>query len=208
MTAASIDTGRVVAIERYLTAPLHVLALWQPWATLCVAPDPAYVGLPAKRHETRHWAPKIPRPFAVAIQATKTFTAESRQALNTPRFKDALRRCGFYPGDPRPLLDGRMRATLPPAPLGAIIGLATVSIVYETPGLVHDVRFPVRELRDLTPDDMAFGNYESGRFAWLLKDALMLPAPIPFSGRQDALYALDDATRGQVDAQLRAMVAP
>jgi hypothetical protein len=207
MSAVSLDGERVVAIERYLTSPLYVLALWQPYATLCVAPDPSNAGQPPKRHETRHFAPRLPRPFCILIHATKTVTPESRAAFQDQRVKDALRRCGFYPGDPRPLLDGRMRSDLKPAPLGAIVGVATVSIVYQTPGMPVNDRVPVRELRDLTPDDLAFGNYEPERFAWLLKDAVMLPQAIPFSGRQDVLYSPDRATQDAVHAQVRGLVA-
>lgn len=194
------------SIERYLESPLVVCALWQPWATLCVASDPANEGKPAKRHETRHWAPRARPPFALAIQATKTVTADTRAAFTNERFKDALRRCGFYPGDPRPLLDGRMRASLAPVPLGAIIGVATVAAIYRTPGSVAEDRFPIRELCELTADDRAFGDYTVGRFAWQLADAIQLPDPIPFTGRQEPLYPVDVHTLDQIRAQLRGMV--
>jgi hypothetical protein len=32
--------------------------------------------------------------------------------------------------------------------------------------------------------EFAFGNYEPGRFAWVLRDVEQLAAPIPFTGRQ------------------------
>jgi hypothetical protein len=201
----------ISAIERYLICPLSVLALWQPWATLCVAPDPSHDGLPAKVHETRHWTPRGEPGFGVAIHAAKKFDGETKLAFDDAQFKAALKRCGFYPGDPRPMLSGKMQSSLTPVPLGAIIGVAVVEswLPTTTPnGSVRDAAAPAHE------DDEHFGYWvpsaldpHQNRYAWRLRDTVQLPKPIAHMGRQDALYPVDLDTREQIYAQLRGMVA-
>ncbi|MFI5230484.1 MAG: hypothetical protein ACHQWU_15520 [Gemmatimonadales bacterium] len=190
------STIRRATRERYMTAHLRVLSLWQPWASLCVTPDPEHEGAPAKVHETRDWAPRIALPIAVAIHATKTVHKEARYAFAAPEFRAALKRCGFYPDDPTLLLAGKMQSPLRPVPLGAIVGLATVVTVHR-----------MIETHAAQEDDRVFGSWSPGRFAWRLASTVMLPEPIRFIGRQDALYDLDLATRERINAQLHAMMA-
>jgi hypothetical protein len=208
------------AIERYLTSPLSVLALWQPVATLCVAPDPAHDGKPAKEHETRHWYPYEKLPIAVAIHAAKKFDADNRDSFTVSPFREALKRAGFYPGDPRPFLTRKLDppAGLKPVPLGAIVGVATVVEILSatTPSQDAIDRGVVPlNVNHLSQDDRAFGYFVPNagdphpfRYAWRLADAIMLPEPIPHSGRQDPLYPPDLHLREQINAQLRGMVAP
>jgi hypothetical protein len=203
----------------YLSKPLQVLALWQPWATLAVAPDPDdELHRPPKRHETRHWYPRGPLPLYVAMHAAKKVDKDNRDVFTAPRFREALKRCGFYPGNPQQLLaKGVTVSGLTPCPLGAIVGVATVVRIK---ALVAPVELTVRdnilalELEDLTPDDRAFGHFrpidgpgerKEFRYAWELADTLMLPKPVPHTGRQDALYHLDLHTREVLNEQLRAM---
>jgi hypothetical protein len=54
--ASPMNPVNPAIINGYLSQPLVVLALWQPHATLCVAPDPEHDGQPAKVHETRSWS--------------------------------------------------------------------------------------------------------------------------------------------------------
>lgn len=222
MTTVTQDFDDVLStrerhVLRYLTQPLTVLALWQPHAILCVAPDPEHGLQPAKVHETRHWAPRGAFPFAVAIHATKKFDNENRAFLTVPRFKDALKRCGYYPGDPRPFTAGRESSVpggLKTLPLGAIVGLAVVCSCRRTDraaefDLGAQVATPAHD------DDRAFGYWtpmpkdpRQMRFAWRLADTLLLPEPIPHTGRQEALYPVDITLQDRIHAQLRGMVAP
>lgn len=72
---------------------------------------------------------------------------------------------------------------------GAII--ATVEIVR------HQLITPdfARALRSVKPEEFEFGDYTSGRYAWMLRGARMLAKPIPFRAHQgwpdvdDALIA-------------------
>jgi len=121
MTAPSLEsTIRRALFESYLTAHLRVLSLWQPWATPCVAPDPMRQGDPPKAHETRHWAPRIPVPFTVAIHAAKKFDKDNREHFSASPFREVLKRCGYYPADPRPLLARHLDVGgLKPVPRGS-----------------------------------------------------------------------------------------
>ncbi len=208
-------------IDSYFGKPLVVLALWQPVATLCVAPDPENNGEPAKRHETRHWYPYGELPISVAIHAAKRFDAENRDSFTAPRFKEALKRSGFYPGDPREFTKRKMDPPmgLKPVPLGAIIGVATIAKLFSAmtippEAIAHGVQ-PLR-LDSLTDDDRAFGYFvrrvgvpglpddpHPYRYAWRLENTLLLPEPIPHSGRQEALYPVDVHLLDQITAQLR-----
>lgn len=208
-------------LHSYMSGPLAVLALWEPWAVLCVAPDPAHDGQPGKAHETRHWYPRTPRPFAVAIHAAKRFDASVKLALDDTRFRDALKRCGYFPGDPRPFLDRKMAPPVGKAiPLGAIVGLARVVGISSAQNVdMSDRLAGVTELdlATITPDDRAFGFFtildspvpeeqlHKVRFAWQLADTVLLPGPIPHIGRQDALYPVDGDLRERINQQLRWM---
>lgn len=176
---------------------MKVLSLYQPWATLCVAPDPAHGGRPAKVHETRHWPPDHPLPIRVAIHATKKCDRQILETIAAWPFRPALQRCGFYAGDPRPFVS---RGIAPPhgrpLPFGAIIGVATIVTVT-----------PTERMLFVDQDDRAFGDWSRGRFAWQLADTAMLEAPIPFVGRQQALYPVPGDILAQITAQLQAVRA-
>jgi hypothetical protein len=201
----------------YLGHPLRVLALWQPWATLLVAPDPDdQLRRPPKRHETRHWYPTAPLPLYVAIHAAKMIGKDNRPLFTAPRFREALKRCGYYPGNPEPLLKASMATPgLKPCPLGAIIGVGVVSRIRALVApLDAAVKYNIQALTldELTPDDHAFGFFEgkSGdehpyRYAWEITDTVELPEPVLHTGRQDALYFLDLQTQEAVHSQLRSL---
>jgi hypothetical protein len=195
MTPTLAVTMRRALLEQYLDAHLRVLSLWQPHASLCIAPDPAHDGEPAKPHETRSWAPGLPTPFAVAIHATKMVTPAMRESFAVPGIRTILKRCGFYPDDPRPLLAGKMTSEFAPLPLGAIVGLARVLVAR-----------PMPDARPMHADDDILGYWRPGRYAWRLGSTVVLPSPIPFSGRQEPLYDLDVTTRERINAQLMALL--
>jgi hypothetical protein len=151
---------------------LRVLSMWQPWASLCVVPDPAYGGArPAKSYETRHWRPTYPPPIHVAIHATKKYLPPERGS----RMHDALLRC-----------------EIDPVPRGVIIGLATISELIPTEQLLTKWRDGTGEIMPEFADEVDFGDYRYGRYAYRLDDVVALPEPIPFKGRQEPLYELPE----------------
>lgn len=113
----------------------------------------------------------------IAIHAAKRWTKEEKQ------FHAARRRAG----DALPEV----------LPLGALVGTALLVRVATTESLVHTV----------SALEQMYGNYEAGRFGWILKDIVALPEPIPFNGRQGFFSVPDDlfpeeARRPMQDAQL------
>lgn len=66
---------------------------------------------------------------------------------------------------------GRVPARLP---LGAIV--AVVDLVDVKP--THDLELTI------SPIERMYGNYEPGRFGWMLENVRALPEPLPYVGRQ------------------------
>lgn len=134
---------------------MKALPLWQPWASL--------VALGAKRVETRHWpAPTALIGQRIAIHATKTM--DHLAIGGTEPFRSAL--IAEYPQ----MISG--------LPLGAIVA----TVVLARCGEITEAT--ANELALRNPAEFAFGNYEPGRFAWVLQDVEQLAAPVPFTGRQ------------------------
>ncbi len=63
-------------------------------------------------------------------------------------------------------------------PFGAIIGSVTITAVTD----VSHTGLPEDLLARLTMEEKAFGDYTTGRFAWLLADAVQFVKPIPARG--------------------------
>ena len=63
-------------------------------------------------------------------------------------------------------------------PFGAIIGSVTLKDIVP----VEQLHFAPDKLADLTLEEKAFGDYTSGRYAWILTDPVPLESPIPIKG--------------------------
>lgn len=146
---------------------MKVLPLWQPWATL--------VAIGAKRIETRHWPAGRHYPFGerIAIHATKGGMSKRDELalIEDPHFYAAL----------RPLVDGGSptnREIVEALPRGAIVATAVIDRSSQmSPASIE-------QLRNLHPAEHAFGHYEVGRYAWILRDVEALEHPVPFKARQ------------------------
>lgn len=117
-------------------------------------PWASLVAVGAKTIETRSWMP--PARFdgeRIAIHAAKR--TDDLALLTRDPFRRALERAGVLP-------------------LGAIVAtVRLVGVEQITPDLC----------RVLSGDELAFGNYSTGRYAWHLSDPILLE-PIPTTGRQ------------------------
>lgn len=163
------------------------LSLTQPWASL--------VAIGAKRVETRSWPARYAGP--VAIQASLKFPPSARDLCDSGPFRGALAAGGY-----RRLWDDR--PDLPPPegsrawaailPLGAVVAVATLawvgrigvhtrladnlySVVSRAPMVLGDDGMIV-----VSGNEVAFGNYEPGRWGWVLTDVRRLPDPVPCRG--------------------------
>jgi hypothetical protein len=72
-------------------------------------------------------------------------------------------------------------------PLGAIVCTAVLVDVVPTTRLVASSMDPVERL---------YGNYDEGRYGWILEDVVALPQPIPFSGKQGFFNVPDELFTG------------
>jgi hypothetical protein len=63
-------------------------------------------------------------------------------------------------------------------PFGAIIGEAKLVDVLR----VEETGMPAELLARLTLEEKAFGDYNAGRYAWMLEEAVMWDEPIPARG--------------------------
>lgn len=166
--------GLRVADEDFARA----LTLCQPWATLIAAG--------AKRIETRNWAPHY--RGRLAIHAAKGLNGlkhdpyervtagELRQRLadlvNSSPFWEALREA------PGVACDQGGHVDADSLPRGAIVATCELAVVVST------------ELRDAwlnhsgSNRERAFGNFNPGRYCWLLDDVVPLPQPLPARGEQ------------------------
>lgn len=158
-----------MSVERY------VISLWQPWAMLWA--------LGEKKFETRHWSfPASMAGETVYIHAAQRWTASEKDYCKDPEFREALLRhpevVGYDVEDQVGItyrkvhLGGDNFATLP---FGCIIGEVDLVACVLTQELTG---------REVSAKELAFGNYEPGRFAWIGEGHQVLPRFIPLVGRQ------------------------
>lgn len=119
-------------------------------------PWASLVAIGAKQIETRHW----PAPTALVGQ---------RFAIHATKTPEHLHLCERAP------FDRYLHGTKGVLPLGAIV--ATVV-------LDRCERITVELARDLALDELAFGDYTPGRYAWRLRDVAAVTPPRAYRGSQ------------------------
>ncbi|MDE2096723.1 MAG: ASCH domain-containing protein [Patescibacteria group bacterium] len=176
---------------------MKALSLIQPWATL--------IAIGAKRIETRSWATRY--RGEIAIHASKRFTMDEREICDEEPFLSALTRGGYKRTWREehhvqiPLWDA--------LPLGAIVAVARLAAIFRT----DDVALLPGQLRlandnpdygyfPTAPHESDFGNYQPGRFAWLLDDVKALAEPIPCKGALN-LWELPPDVEARIREALR-----
>lgn len=157
---------------------MKAISLWQPWASALFLCDAAGVRL--KVHETRHWAlPKSMVGQRCLIHAARR--PPPRDGL--PQAVEAAMAARLGPASRG---GGRATGWRARVPRGAFIG----TVVFSRSGSAFDGCSPDSDL------DLAFGNWEPGRWAWRADDPVMFAEPIPATGRQSIWNVeVDDAGR-------------
>ena len=133
---------------------LPAISLWQPYASA--------IALGLKQIETRHW--RLPDKFIserVAIHAAQRRDAETFAYIYDVCLHDELREKGY--------------SNWNQLPFGALVATAVFD---------RCVRIDQEFRNRLFGNEILWGNYADGRFAWILKDVQPLKEPIPCKGRQ------------------------
>jgi hypothetical protein len=140
---------------------MKALTLTQPWSSL--------VALRAKRIETRDW--KTLYRGILAIHAAKGFPRDARDFAGCRLVNHFLVEAGYATAD--------RNAGLPTGCVVAtcrLIDCLPTEAIGCLPGVFDD--YPELD----RPTERAFGNYDTGRFAWVLDDIRKLSEPIPAKG--------------------------
>jgi len=164
---------------------MRALSLWQPWATL--------IAIGAKRIETRKWKPPMERgcSLQLAIHAAACWTGHQQRIASQGLFQRELARSGLDTTHIKRIQEGNPVPAAQCIPLGAIVAVA----------YVHGWEYTEAAEIFLTQEELAFGNYAPGRFAWLLGDVRPLAFPVACKGRQ-GIFTLPADVLKQVAAQL------
>lgn len=145
---------------------MKALTLWQPWATL--------IAMGEKRIETRCWstkyrgelaihsAAKLPAKWLGASSRTDPFRDELADVFGVRRDRDD--RAGKH-------IDDILRGL----PSGKVLCIVRLVDVAETDEMFREA-IPARE--------RVFGNYEDGRYAWLLEMVEVFEPAIPAKGNR------------------------
>lgn len=161
---------------------MKALTLTQPWATL--------IAIGAKRIETRSWGTDY--HGQIAIHAAKGLGPVGGmrgliEQCEVPAFANALRQMGHHEHEN-------------PLPRGAIVAVAVLDRVRR---IDMKVRAEV-VAQTITPNEIEFGNYETGRYAWFLESVLPLAEPIPCNGAL-SLWDVPEEVNKQILIQLEGL---
>jgi len=174
---------------------MKALSLWQPWATL--------IAIGAKRFETRGWSTTYRGP--VVIHAAKRWNAELARIVAVDPFRSVLEPAGvrFRCAPPTTWIYSPTYTYRDGLPLGAAVAVADLVHVYEMVERAPGVVGLAGSLTDdeATPQEMAFGDWQPGRFAWAFQNVRRLTTPIPVVGRQ-GLYTADSGLLAAIQDQL------
>jgi len=88
-----------------------------------------------------------------------------------------------------------------PLPRGAVVAVAILEVVRRI-----DMKLRAEVIaQTITPNEIEFGNYESGRYAWYLENVVPLEEPIPCNGAL-SLWDVPEEVNKQILMQLEGLV--
>lgn len=151
---------------------MKAITLWQPWATLWA--------LGFKEYETRSWATNYRGPIAIhaALKpAHKIFSKLIEHDIAELMFKFLRPLDIWFPAD---LPHGCIIATAELVGCHEIVCYGGRGMSSKSTGwldTVDGIYMP-------TEQELAFGDWTPGRYAWEVKNVKILPEPIPAKGHQ------------------------
>lgn len=180
---------------------MKALTLTQPWATL--------VAIGAKRIETRSWSTSYRGDLLLIHAGTGLGPVGGKKGL--------VMQCArkhFLPALDV-IMPEHLRGIGSPAsiaerlPLGAIVAVCELTLVVPVEQVRSRKVYECLRLADrvtqswqITEQELAFGDYSAGRYAWLLADVQALPEPVPCKGAL-GLWEPDAATMDAVRRQVQ-----
>lgn len=159
---------------------MKAITLWQPWASLWACG--------AKKYETRSWATNYRGPIAIHAAARKCDT-RGLSGATVHAMIQAIRPITAH------LAKTIMYLPLELLPLGSVIATAeligcwlirethTVDPVTGRPSAYIDLDIYSETVR-VDGDELLFGDWTPGRYAWEITNLQLLPEPIPAKGKQ------------------------
>lgn len=177
---------------------MRAISLWQPWASL--------VSIGSKRIETRHWSTDYRGPLL--IHASKRLVKGEMRALFHPNsvlwgaLFPLVREYTFCLDESDLRKNSSISRIEKILPLGALVARCDLIDCVPVSSLTRadlDVpRSPYQnerlELYSWT--ERHLGNYEPGRYGWLLENVRRLKEPIPYKGRQNFFNVPDGLLSG------------
>jgi len=161
---------------------MKAISLWQPWASL--------IAVGAKTFETRSWNTKYRGPIAIhaAAKSVNSVIKECFPLWQWSYSPDFQAKQRFEQAVNQAFSASRQQ--LETLPTGVIVATATLVECHKIfdfgghkPG---DSGWIVMNGSEYEPteQDLAFGNWEVGRYAWRLTNITPLERPIPAKGKQ------------------------
>jgi hypothetical protein len=154
---------------------MKAITIYQPWASL--------IAVGAKRYETRSWATK--HRGKIAIHAGKKRPSKLLTAAEYEFYRRAMGVLGYDSA-------GRRTESSIACPLGAVIATAEIVECWEVIRkdkhgaalLVNRIdKYDDRIIREPV-NELLFGDFTPGRYAWELANVKLLDTPIPVKGKQ------------------------
>lgn len=147
-----------------ITEPIPAITLWEPWASAVAA------GL--KKNETRGWKPPVKLlggPLAIH-SAKRRFGPSSIEVDVLRRLdRDSYDRLAQHLGGDPLVADSY--------PLGCVVATAKLASAVSTQAAVASDRL-------VKGPEYLLGDYDYGRWAWVLEGVEPLVPPVPATGRQ------------------------
>lgn len=136
---------------------MKALTLWEPWAS--------FMAFGYKTFETRHWKTNYRGPLAIHAAKTKKHVWDTKLMLSSAGVIPSM----FSEGPKGfPLEDHEY-------PFGKIVAVVDLVDCITT----HSMLMPA-----LSAQELALGNYNNGRYAWITENLRKLETPIPCRGFQ------------------------
>lgn len=173
---------------------MRAISLWQPYATA--------IAIGSKHIETRHWYTAYRGPLAIHA-AKRLNKSELIHIASCWNWCGALAPSGLSMGGKKSLWEL--------LPFGAIIATCRLVDCRPTDAFTQAELDTPRTPADRRPGQLhdwcerQMGNFELGRFGWVLEDVKPTRRPVPFKGAQGFFNVPDELIADPIGDALRAL---